>query len=218
MSIFHRSKKIFSPLVGILILTAVFILWLLSVAIPIMGVELTYQYKRVLRDDFGVSDIRGLILPQFHVDLAGFTGTHRIDGISIPAVFIDEPVIYNVDPNDKPAYLSALAHGIAQASSTAFPGTGGLGYYFAHSSTPDLVQKYNAVFYLLGKLHAGDDIYLWHQGDRFDYKVVGSKVTGPNDLSFLNIKYSTETIVLQTCWPPGTTLQRLLVFASRVKN
>lgn len=216
MPISGRTKTLFSPLIGILIGSAVFILWLLSVALPIVRVELTYQYKKVLRDDFGVSDIRGLILPQFHVDLTGFTGTYRVDGISIPSVFIDEPVVYNVDPNDKPAYLSALRHGIAQASSTAFPGTGGLGYYFAHSSTPDLVQKYNAVFYLLGKLHAGDDIYIWHQGDRFDYKVTGSKVTSPNDLSFLSAKYLTETIVLQTCWPPGTTLERLLVFAQRI--
>jgi len=203
--------------IAAIILAAVFLVWFLSVALPVMGVDLTYQYKKILRDDFGVSDIRGLILPQFHVDLAGFTGTYRVDGISIPAVFIDAPVIYNVDPNDKPAYLAALAHGIAQASSTAFPGSGGLGYYFAHSSTPQFVQKYNAVFYLLGKLHAGDDIYLWHQGDRFDYKVTGSKVTNPNDLSFLTATYPAETIVLQTCWPPGTTLQRLLVFAQRVR-
>ena len=202
-------------LAPILLLSIIFLIWFMSVALPVMSVELTYQFKKTLRDDFGVSDIRGLIVPQFHVDLSGFTGSYRVNGISIPSVFIDEPVVYNVDPNDKNAYLSALEHGIAQASSTAFPGTGGLGYYFAHSSTPQFVQKYNAVFYLLGKLHAGDDVYLWHDGNRFDYKVTGSKLTSPNDLSFLTATYPTETIVLQTCWPPGTTLQRLLVFAQR---
>lgn len=180
-----------------------------------MGVELTYQYKSLLQNAFGVTDIRGLILPQFHVDLAGFTGSYRVDGISIPAVFIDEPVVYNVDPNNPAQYLAALKHGIAQASSTSFPGSPGLGYYFAHSSTPQFVERYNAVFYLLYKLHTGDAIYLWHDGKRYDYAVTTSKITSPTDLSFLHALYPTETIVLQTCWPPGTSLERLLVFAQR---
>lgn len=182
-----------------------------------MGVELTYQYKKVLRDGFGVSDIRGLILPQFHFDFKGIMSTYTVDGITIPAVFIDEPVVYNVDPNDKPAYLTALRKGIAHASSTSFPGTGGLGYYFAHSSTPDVAQKYNAVFYLLGKLHKGDELYIWRAGDRYDYRVSDIQITSPDDISFLRRTYLTETVVLQTCWPPGTTLQRLLVFAERIE-
>lgn len=215
MSFFHRPKKLYASLIGIFVLLAVFFYWTLAVALPIMGVEFTYQYKKVLRDDFGVTDIRGLILPQFHFDFKGITSKYTVDGITIPAVFIDEPVIYNVDPNNRSAYLSALKRGIAHASSTAFPGTGGVGYYFAHSSTPDVVQKYNAVFYLLGKLNRGDEIYIWHQGDKFIYKVSDMKITSPSDLSFLHEQYPVETVVLQTCWPPGTTLQRLLVFAQR---
>jgi sortase (surface protein transpeptidase) len=42
-------------------------------------------------------------------------------------------------------------------------------------------------------------------------------VTNPDDVSFLNQPYDQETIVMQTCWPPGTTSQRLLVFAERKK-
>ncbi len=223
MAIFYPKKTTFSPPVVVLILAVIFLFWLSSVLLPVLGVELAYQYKKILRDDFGVSDIRGLILPQFHFDFAGTFSKNTVDGITIPAVFIDEPVIYNVDPNDKNAYLSALSRGIAHASSTAFPGSlpaqagGGVGYYFAHSSTPQFVQKYNAVFYLLGKLNAGDQIYIWHRGDRFDYKVTGKKITSSNDLSFLSQTYPAETVVLQTCWPPGTTLERLLVFATRIK-
>jgi len=215
MSSLHRPKTSVAPLIAVCILAAIFLFWIFSVVAPIIGVELTYQYKSFLQNTFGVTDIRGLILPQFKVDLAGFTGTYRVDGISIPAVFIDEPVIYNVDPNNPAQYLEALKHGIAQASSTSFPGNGGLGYYFAHSSTPEFALKYNAVFYLLYKLHTGDAIYLWHNGQRYDYAVISSIITSPNDLSFLHTTYPTETIVLQTCWPPGTSLERLLVFAQR---
>ncbi len=201
----------------IFVLALGFSAWLLSVVLPILGVEVSYQYKKILRDTFAVSDIRGLVSPQFRFNFQGMMSTHTVDGITIPAVFIDEPVVYNVNPNDKSAYLAALGRGIAHASSTAFPGTGGLGYYFAHSSTPNLVQQYNAVFYLLGKLNTGDDIYVWHAGDRFDYNVTEKIITSPGNISFLSKQYPAETIVLQTCWPPGTTLERLLVFAERAR-
>ena len=193
---------------------SLFVYWMVTVVLPVSGVELTYQYRKFLRNTFNVSDIRSLILPQFHIAQA--VGTHTKDGIAIPAVFIDEPIIYNVDPNNRTSYLAALGDGIAHASSTSFPGSGGLGYYFAHSSTPDLAKQYNAVFYLLGKLNTGDKIYIWHSGDQFIYKVTKKLITLPTDLSFLHQNYPTETIVLQTCWPPGTILQRLLVFAARV--
>ena len=214
-----RKRRLRSYQIGCLTLccAAIFVYWVASVILPIITVEASYQYKLFLKDTFAVSDIRGLILPQFHVDLTGATSRYTQNGITIPAVFIDEPVVYNVDPNDKTAYMAALKIGIAHASSTAFPGTGGLGYYFAHSSLPELATKYNAVFYLLGKLKNGDEIFVWHNGDRFDYNVVDARITKPNDLSFLTVRYPKETIVLQTCWPPGTTLERLLVFASRTK-
>src|SRR5258706_500914 len=115
------TKKHLAPYqVGILIfiVALIFVYWILSVVAPMIMLEVSYQYKKILRDEFAVSDIRGLVLPQF----------------------------------------------------------------------------------------------------RFDFKVTDSKITSPDDLSFLHQVYNTETIVLQTCWPPGTTLQRLLVFARRLKN
>ncbi len=188
-------------------------IWMVSVFIPIVQIELRYQYKKVLTDVFHVSDIRGLILPDFTIDLKGFTSKYTVNGITIPALFVDEPVVFNVDPNDEKAYVAALKRGIAHASSTAFPGSGGLGYYFAHSTTPALKKQFNAVFYLLNKLKTGDEVYIWHEGKRTDYAVYKKEITDPNDLRFLAAVYDRETIVLQTCWPPGTTSKRLLVFA-----
>lgn len=187
--------------------------WIYTVVIPILGVEVSYQFKRNFRD---------LVWPQFRVNLT--TGTFTTDGISIPSIFVDEPVVYNVDPNNKPLYMAALLKGIAHASGTAFPGTppngrtgSGLGYYFAHSSSPSLVRQYNAVFYLLGRLQNGDKITLYHSGNSYNYSVYDKQITIPSDLSFLHKTYPTETIVMQTCWPPGTTFERLLVFALRTQ-
>lgn len=194
----------------IFLLLTVFLFWVVSVLVPVIAVELTYQYRRTLHDVFGVSNIRALVMPQFRIDVKP---KNAMDGISIPSLFIDEPVVYNVDPNDARAYKKALTQGIAHAAGTAFPGTGELGYYFAHSSSPGFVQQFNAVFYLLDKLKTGDTVTVWHDTKRFDYAVYEKRITAPLDVSFLSDHYEDETIVLQTCWPPGTTLERLLVFA-----
>ena len=212
----HAALQPLTIIAFAIVLLLIFVLWLLSVVLPITLIEIRYQYRKVLSDVFHVSDLRGLVSPQFRIDLKGYTSRYTKNGITIPGIFVDEPVIYNVDPNDERAYIDALKHGIAHASSTEFPGNGGLGYYFAHSSTPSFVRQFNAVFYLLDKVQIGDELYIWHEGERHDYKVYAKQITAPDDLSFLHRTYDTETVVLQTCWPPGTTTKRLLVFATKL--
>lgn len=198
-------------------LIMVFMAWLSLTYIPVLMVETKYQFQQVLTGVFGVQDIRQLIIPNFEgiLDLRG-QSRHQAYGITIPRLQLDEPVVFNVDPNDKTAYTKALRQGIAQASGTAIPDNPGLGYYFAHSSSPDLRFQYNAVFYLLGKLKPDDEVFIWHDEQRYEYRVTHSQVVNPDDVSFLQQEYSAETIVLQTCWPPGTTSKRLLVFAERI--
>lgn len=193
-----------------------FLFWLISVVLPILSIEASYQVQYALNQYLGYSDIRGLILPAFRVEI-GQTTAYPQGSIVIPSLFLDEPVLYNIDPNNEVLYTEALKKGIAHASGTSLPDNGGLGYYFAHSSTPALKTQYNAVFYLLGKLQGGEIVSLWNQGNRFDYRVVKKQITVPDDVSFLTNSYSTEQIVLQTCWPPGTSEKRLLVFAERIE-
>jgi LPXTG-site transpeptidase (sortase) family protein len=200
----------------ILLLFGIFLYWFITVVTPVAGVEITYQAKKTMKLAFGTTDIRSLLLPQFKIGVEE-TSTYPDGSVVIPSLFLDEPVMYNVDPINEAIYLAALKNGIAHASGTQLPGFGGLGYYFAHSSSPSLVRQYNAVFYLLGKLKGGERITLWYQGKYYDYTVTTTKITTPNDVSFLAMKqWNNETIVLQTCWPPGTNEKRLLVFAERL--
>lgn len=199
----------------ILLLFIFFAAWLFTVVVPVAGVEMSYQTKKTMQLAFGTTNIRALLLPNFRIEVEE-KSAHPDGAVVIPTLFLDEPVIYNVDPNKASEYLEALKKGIAHAAGTALPGFGGLGYYFAHSSSPDLVRQNNAVFYLLGKLKGEETVTLWHDGKRYDYKVVNTKITDPSDVSFLSDVYSKETVVLQTCWPPGTSKKRLLVFAELV--
>jgi len=87
---------------------------------------------------------------------------------------------------------------------------------FAHSTDNFWnAGRYNAIFYLLKDLVPGDEVVVFYQNKRYDYIVSESKIVNPDDVSHIVDAQNAgeETLILQTCWPPGTTFQRLLVFA-----
>jgi LPXTG-site transpeptidase (sortase) family protein len=146
------------------------------------------------------------------------TGTIRpIDsdfGIIIPKLAANAHIVANVDPFDSSAYQLALTKGVAHARGTSVPGAMGNVFLFAHSSENFYdALRYNSVFYLLPKLTEGDQILLYYHGVKFTYVVTNKKFVDPKNVSYLESKGDTQTVTLMTCWPPGTTFQRLLVFA-----
>jgi sortase A len=136
--------------------------------------------------------------------------------ILIPKIGANSRIIANVDAGNEQQYLDALKIGVAHAAGTAYPGEGGHVFLFAHSTDYFWnVGAYNAVFYLLNKLEKGDEVDLFYQGHRVVYKVIDKRIVDPSQVEFLTRKTNREFLTLQTCWPPGTTLKRLLVFARR---
>ena len=135
--------------------------------------------------------------------------------IVIPKIGASARVFPNVDPTNEAEFLPILLKGVAHAKGTVFPGTKGTTYFFAHSTDNFWdVGRYNAVFYLLKDLNVGDDIIVYFHNQRYDYVVEGEKLVDPSDTSAITNSHNTpEQLVLQTCWPPGTALKRLLVYA-----
>lgn len=137
--------------------------------------------------------------------------------IVIPKIGANSRIVPNVNAADEPSYLQALQNGVAHAQGTAFPGEGGHVFLFAHSTDYIWnVGTYNAVFYLLYKLEKDDEVNLFYNGQRYVYKVTEKIEVEPSQVEYLTRKTNEEFITLQTCWPPGTTFKRLLVFAKRV--
>lgn len=137
--------------------------------------------------------------------------------IVIPKIAANSRILANINTASYDEYIKALGEGVAHAQGTAFPGDGGHIYLFAHSTDNILnVGTYNAVFYLLYKLEKNDEILLFYQGKKFTYRVIGKRIVKPTEIHYLTRASAEEFLTLQTCWPPGTTLQRLLVFASPV--
>lgn len=134
--------------------------------------------------------------------------------IIVEKIGADAPIVPSVDASNKAAYTAALKRGVAHALGTSFPGEPGVTYLFAHSTdTIFNVPRFNAVFYLLKDLTAGDKIVIFFQGKRYDYVVNQTKITDPTDVSYFTMKTDKQLLVLQTCYPPGTTWKRLLVVA-----
>jgi LPXTG-site transpeptidase (sortase) family protein len=136
--------------------------------------------------------------------------------IVIPKIGASAKVYPNVNPASPDAFLPILKNGVAHAKGTVFPGMNGNVYLFAHSTDNFWdVGRYNALFYLIKDLSKGDEVSIFFENKRHNYVVTGSKIVGSSDVSYIvNARNQTqEQLVLQTCWPPGTTFQRLLVFA-----
>jgi len=135
--------------------------------------------------------------------------------ISIPKIGASAKVFPNVDPTSPNDFLPVLSQGIAHAKGTVFPGMQGNIYLFAHSTDNWWnVGRYNAVFYLLQHIGAGDEIVVFFGGKRFEYVVSQTMISDPKDISLLTQAHGgEERLILQTCWPPGTTWKRLYVIA-----
>lgn len=137
----------------------------------------------------------------------------------VPKVGINTSVIPAVNPTNPGEYLEALKKGVAHASTSYFPDEDGTVYLFSHSTNYDwFVSDLNAVFYLLKNLTEGDLIVVYYKGRQYTYKLREKRVVTPKDVSYLIPQKGTKTLILQTCWPPGSTSERLLLFADLVEE
>ncbi len=135
-------------------------------------------------------------------------------GIVIEKINANAKVIPEVDPGDERDYAKALAQGVAAAKGSTKPGEPGNLYIFSHSTdAPWNVARFNAVFYLLRELNPGDRVVIFYQNRRYNYIVFDKTIIKSDDLTYLFNRYDKPVLTLQTCDPPGTSLNRLVVRA-----
>ena len=135
-------------------------------------------------------------------------------GIVIPKIGANAHVIADVNPYNESDYEQALTQGVAHAKGSAYPGESGNVFLFSHSSVNFYdALRYNAIFYLITKLEKGDVVYIFYKKQKLKYIVRDKIIVDPQAISFLSTKDKTHALTLMTCWPPGTTLKRLLIIA-----
>lgn len=137
--------------------------------------------------------------------------------VVIPKIGATSKVYPNVDPLNEADFLPKLQTGVAHAKGTVFPGMQGNIYLFAHSTDNFWnVGRYNAVFYLLKELTPGDEIIVFFENKRHNYKVERTEIRDASDVELLvqSQRPGNEQLILQTCWPPGTTWKRMFIIAT----
>lgn len=123
-----------------------------------------------------------------------------IDELVIPKMGIDKYVVQGVGEAD-------LRRGPGHYPNTPLPGQVGNSAIAGHRTT------YGAPFFDLNKLGPGDDIFIINtNGTRLDFKVTGTKVVSPDNVSVLD-PTTFPQLTLTTCNPRFSATSRLIVFA-----
>ena len=158
------------------------------------------EYAKTLAAQFGVTDTKY--------------------SIYIPRIDAKSAIISDVNPADEAAYDQALMQGVAHAQGSSTPDTDGGTYLFAHSTNaPWNIAKYNAVFYLLRELEPTnqDEVYIFYNDKVYKYQVTEKHTVEATDISWITqAPVGPKRLILQTCWPPGTTWKRIILVANPV--
>jgi len=211
-----RPVGIWAKRVGwsFLCLSIIIFIWIFS---PLLIAETKYGYKDLSRQSYDETSVKVEIVRTIYqvpseIEDSKFNGYT----IFIPKIDAESKVISDVDPFDKNAYTAALQKGVAEAAGLSHPGQRGTTYLFAHSVGNRIdFARYNAIFYLLNKLTIGDKIFINYRGDEYDYEVTKKEILLATDLRYLQPQLDEEVLILQTCYPPGTSWKRLMVIGKR---
>ena len=117
-------------------------------------------------------------------------------------------------------FMEELKKWVVRYPGTAEPGQQWNVFIFGHSSNyPWVKSEYNSVFALLDELENGDEIIIYYFQKKYVYKVKDRAIVKPWDVKTLEARdHTKKELSLMTCWPVGTTLERIILFAELVED
>lgn len=135
--------------------------------------------------------------------------------IVIEKIGLNAPINKDITVTNKAAYNEALKTGVAHASISEYPSKNpGNVYLFAHSSINFWeLGKYAKAFNLLRKVELGDKVHVFYDGKDYVYEIMNKEIYDGWDTYPLERPAIEPILTLQTCNPPGTTINRLVVTA-----
>lgn len=147
------------------------------------------------------------------------TPVNKDFSLLIEKIGVNAPIMADVPVSDEKAYNEALKGGIAHAGSSQYPSEKpGNVYLFAHASVNFWeLGKYATVFNLLRKLDKGDIVHVFYKDQDFVYEVKGRETVKGWDTKPLEHPTIESILTMQTCDPPGTTLNRMVVTAKLIR-
>jgi LPXTG-site transpeptidase (sortase) family protein len=195
------------------ILIAIGVIILILIFWPVITANFKYEVDKMMGVNYSLEIDNDLI----DIKDVKINPVNKTFSLIIPKINVNSAIFAEVDPTNSKEYLPILQKGVAQAKGSGYPDKPGNVFLFAHSTDAFYnVGKYNAVFFLIGKLETDDEIDIFYKNKRYIYKVVEKIVVSPEELSSYVVENTDEnSLTLQTCYPPGTSLNRLLVIAEK---
>lgn len=153
-------------------------------------------------------------------DPTGSTAVSPDPRLIIPKINVDIPVNFDVTSlaeHDIQSALETAAVHYKIPGANALPGQFGNSVILGHSSNDVFAPgEYKFAFVLADHLVPGDTFYVHYKSTRYTYKVTGKKVINPTELDALQLGSDKPMTTLVTCTPPGTALNRLLIYAEQI--
>jgi len=216
-----KHKKILNIISNLLVFTGIIVI--LLTYYDIIYSEIKYRVDNLFEvkytlesQNIKIEDKKGSYLTPRNIQI---TPINTKFSLVIESLNINAPIIQDVSIIDKNSYMEALKKGVAHASFSDYPDTeGGKVYLFAHSSTNFWeLGRYSSVFNLIHNLKVGDQINLFFNNKRYVYQV--ENIEYKKDFRVDETIYESigPSLTLQTCYPAGTTLNRLIVTSSLIK-
>lgn len=135
-------------------------------------------------------------------------------GKNVPLVDVDSRR-GNLDFNNlENLFMKELEKWVLRYPGTAKPWENGNVFMFWHSSNYAWEEwDYNDVFALLDNLEFWDEIIIYYNQKKYTYVVNEKKVVKPGNVKVLDRDPNKKELSLMTCWPIGTSINRLIAFA-----
>ncbi|TSC92929.1 MAG: putative sortase [Candidatus Berkelbacteria bacterium Licking1014_7] len=131
----------------------------------------------------------------------------------IPKIKVNASIEWQTTPEN---ILEKIKNGVAHYADTQLPGENGNVFVTGHSSNfwwDD--GKYKEIFALLDKMEIGDKIYITYEKILYTYEVENKKIVAPTQIEVLN-PTDHSILSLMTCYPVGTTINRLVIQAKQI--
>lgn len=181
---------------------------------PIIALEKKIDVKAIAEDQARLQKANQITQVQAEAQSLGVDSHFSL---VVPKINAKSNVVANVNTADEKDYTQALKLGVAHAAGSYFPGQNKTIFLFSHSTNSPLnVEAFSAVFYLLRKLETDDRVVVFFADKKYEYQVIEKQIVSPTDVSWITKDFGQEMLILQTCTPPGTSWQRLLVIAKPV--
>ncbi len=137
----------------------------------------------------------------------------------IPKINVDVPLNFGVGLD---GVMNAMNYGVVHYrinGASAYPGEAGNFVVMGHSAG-DIYSsnQYKFIFSGLERLEEGDIMYVHYNSTRYVYRMVGRDIVWPNEVAKLRMGTDRRLMTLVTCWPLGTSRQRLFVIAELINN